>query len=99
MRPAWQVYLRRRWYGAHGGTYVDRGVWVDPWTGEVLRTATFDSAAGAPGQAPRSPIGPATTDMPAHAAPRPWVPWAGGAAALLVLVLSVALVCLRRRRG
>jgi len=35
--------------------------------------------------------------VPAGAASRPWLPWAGGAAVLLVL--GAATVCLRRRRS
>jgi len=94
IRPAWQVHLVRRLPHFRRARPV-RGVWVDPWTGEVLRTATFDSAAGAASEAPRSPIGPEATGMPADAAPRPWLPWAGGAAA----AVAVAVACLRRRRG
>jgi len=99
IRPAWRVYLKREQPAAGGRVYVQRGVWVDPWTGQVLRTATFDSAAGAPSQATRSPIGPDATEVPAGAASRPWLAWAGGGVAALALAVGATMVCARRRRS
>ena len=79
----------------------DRSVFVDPWTGDIVHTTTWKGAGGgAPEAASRAtaprPMGAASSEGTAS---RPWLPWAGGGVALLVLVLGATTVCLRRRRS
>jgi len=100
-RPAWNVMVR---FGPRDNPEectCDRSVFVDPWTGDIVHTTTWKGAGGgAPEAASRAttprPMGAASSEGTAS---RPWLPWAGGGVALLVLVLGATTVCLRRRRS
>jgi len=96
--PAWNVLVRVGPRDRPQDCAYDRSVFVDPWSGEVMGTAEWLGAAALrqPVREPTQP-GPPGSRVPAGAASRPWLPWAGGAAVLLVL--GAATVCLRRRRS
>jgi len=101
-RPAWNVLLRRGPEGNEHQSYRDRSVFICPWTGEVLATRGW-TATGGPARSSSTPTAATlplvTTGEADGIEPRPWLPWAGGAAAAVVLALGATMVCLRRRRG
>jgi len=106
-RPAWNVLLRSGPRDKPEECMSIRSVFVDPWTGEIIHTTTWKGAGAGPAEPQAKPSGTATmptaqppTDADSkRLASRPWLPWAGGGAAVVVIALGATVVCVRRRRA
>jgi len=104
-RPAWNVLLRSGPRDKPEECMSIRSVFVDPWTGEIVHTTTWKSAAAGPAEPQAKPNGTATmptaqppTDAEAErSAHGRWLFAAG--AAVLAIALGAAMVCVRRRRS